>query len=141
MAIRFLYRKKAKKKWIEGQENRNDILRCIVALKDNIENGLGTIILSDIDYKNGIAQVHIKMAKGHGRGKGYGTDALQTFVRYAFDELRLNCIYAYVLAYNIPSQKLFEKCRFKREGVLRSRVFKNGKYVDVFSFSILREDI
>lgn len=133
--------KESQNRWIEEQKNRKDILRCIVAVKEDMEHGLGTVILSDIDSKNGVAQVHIKMAKGQGRGKGYGTDALKTIVHYAFNELRLNCIYADVLEYNIPSQRLFEKCGFKKDGVLRSRVFKNGKYIDVFTYSILKSDI
>lgn len=126
-------------KWIAAQTGRTDVLRCIVALKEN-EEGIGTVILSDIDTKNGVAQVHIKMDKQRGRGKGYGSDALNAIVNYAFDEMRLNCIYADVLEYNTVSQKLFEKCGFHRDGVLRSRVFKGGMYINVVSFSRLKED-
>ena len=127
-------------KWIQSQIGRQDVLRCVVALKENIESGLGTVILSDISYKNGVAQIHIKMDKRHGRGKGYGTDALNAMLDYAFNEMRLNCIYAEVLEYNHISQKLFEKCGFHRDGFLRSRVFKDGKYVNVISYSRLKED-
>lgn len=126
-------------KWIAEQTGRTDVLRCIIALKEN-EEGIGTVILSDIDTRNGVAQVHIKMDKQRGRGRGYGTDALKTVVNYAFDEMRLNCIYADVLEYNTVSQKLFEKCGFHRDGILRSRVFKGGTYIDVFSYSLLKED-
>lgn len=126
-------------KWIAAQTGRTDVLRCIVALKEN-EEGIGTVILSDIDTKNGVAQVHIKMDKQRGRGKGYGSDALNTIVNYAFGEMRLNCIYADVLEYNTVSQKLFEKCGFLRDGVLRSRVFKGGRYINVVSYSRLKED-
>lgn len=126
-------------KWIGAQSGRTDVLRCIVALADNGE-GIGTVILSDIDPKNGVAQVHIKLDKNLGRGKGYGTDALNTIVSYAFNEMRLNCVYADVLEYNTVSQKLFEKCGFHRDGVLRSRVFKGGSYINVVSYSRLKED-
>ena len=126
-------------KWIAAQTGRTDVLRCIVALKEN-EEGIGTVILSDIDTKNGVAQVHIKMDKQRGRGKGYGSDALNAIANYAFDEMRLNCIYADVLEYNTVSQKLFEKCGFHRDGVLRSRVFKGGRYINVVSYSRLKED-
>ena len=126
-------------KWIAAHAGRTDVLRCIVALKEN-EEGIGTVILSDIDTKNGVAQVHIKMDKQRGRGKGYGSDALNAIANYAFDEMRLNCIYADVLEYNTVSQKLFEKCGFHRDGVLRSRVFKGGRYINVVSYSRLKED-
>ncbi len=122
-------------KWIANLSNRADLLRCIVACKGDENTGLGTVILSDIDYKNGTAQIHIKLAKDIGRGKGYGTDAVNTMVNYAFNELRLNCIYADVLEYNTPSQNLFKKCGFQQDGVLRARVYKNGNYINVISFS------
>lgn len=129
----------SQQKWISSQTDRKDVLRCIVSPMDT-EEGIGTVILSDIDTKNGVAQIHIKMDKQKGRGKGYGTDALNAIVNYAFDEMRLNCVYAEVLEYNSISQKLFEKCGFHREGVLRGRVFKKGSYINVVSYSRLKED-
>lgn len=123
-------------KWFEHQEHSRDVLRCIVALQ-NDGRALGTIILSDIDQKNATGHIHIKMLKDGGRGRGYGTDAVKTMVRYAFEELRLNCIYANILAYNDASIKLFERCGFKKDGVLRQRVYKKGKFVDMLAYSIL----
>lgn len=127
-------------KWFDHQEKNCDVLRCVIALKED-GFAVGTLILSDIDQKNGSAQIHIKMSKDGGRGKGYGTDAINALVGYAFSELRLHCIYANILCYNEASVGLFEKCCFKRDGILRERVYKGGKYVDVFSYSILRSDI
>ncbi len=126
-------------KWFEEQERKKDVLRCIIALK-NDGKALGTIILSDIDQKNGTAQVHIKLSKDGGRGKGYGTDAVKSLIRYSFCELRLNCIYAYILSYNTASVRLFEKCGFSIDGVLREREFKNGQYVDLYAYSILKNE-
>ena len=123
-------------KWIADQTGRNDVLRCIVADRNVPEHGVGTVILSDIDQKNGVAQVHVKLAPSC-RGKGYGTDALRALVNYAFTQMRLHCVYAHVLSYNEPSQKLFVKCGFQKEGVLRARAFKDGCYVDVISYSIV----
>ncbi len=121
--------------WIANLGSRKDELRCVIARQEAPEIGLGTVILSHIDYKNGTAQIHIKMAQDIGRGKGYGTDAINTLVDYAFRELRLHCIYAEVLEYNLPSQKLFQKCGFELEGLLRARVYKDSQYIHVFSFS------
>lgn len=126
-------------KWFEHQERSRDVLRCIVALKEN-GKAIGTIILSDIDQKNATGHIHIKMSKDGGRGKGYGTDAVNTMVQYVFEELRLNCIYANILSYNEASIKLFERCGFKRDGVLRQRVFKKGRFVDMLAYSKVVND-
>jgi len=129
----------AQAKWIADQQGRNDVLRCIITDKVSREKGVGTVILSDIDRKNGVAQVHLKLAADC-RGKGYGTDVLKTVVGYAFRQMRLHCVYAHVLEYNITSQKLFEKCGFQREGRLRARVYKDGAYVDAISYSVVNYD-
>ena len=126
-------------KWYSRLENSQSILRCIVSDKED-NKPLGTMILNEIDQKNGTAHIHIKMSKDGGRGKGYGTDALNTIVTYAFDELRLNCIFANIISYNEASVHLFEKCGFKRDGILRQRIFKQGKYHDVYTYSRLRSD-
>lgn len=126
-------------KWFEHQERSRDVLRCIVALQED-GKAIGTIILSDIDQKNATGHIHIKMAKDGGRGKGYGTDAVNTMVQYAFEELRLNCIYANILSYNEASIKLFERCGFKKDGVLRQRVYKKGKFIDMLAYSKIISD-
>lgn len=125
--------------WFEHQERSKDVLRCIIALQED-EKAIGTIILSDIDQKNGTGHIHIKMSMNGGRGKGYGTDAVNTLVRYAFEELRLNCIYANILSYNEASIKLFERCGFQREGVLRQRIFKKGKFINMLAYSKVISD-
>ena len=130
----------AQAKWICDQMGRTDVLRCIVADKATPKQGIGTVILSDIDRKNGNAQVHLKLSQA-GRGKGYGTDALKAVVDYAFRQLRLHCVYAHILEYNEPSQKLFRKCGFQKEGILRNRVFKDGTYIDLISYSITYDEI
>ena len=128
-------------RWIEHAESNSNTVRCIVAKKEDIRTGIGTVILSNIDWKNGIAGINIKMDAEAGRGKGYATDAVNTILAYAFSELRLNCVYANVLEYNLKSQKLFERCRFKQDGVLRARTYKAGKYHDVIAYSITKKDL
>ena len=125
--------------WIRNQKPSQQILRCMIDDKLNHKT-LGTVILSDIDYKNGTGELHIKLLKD-GRGKGYGVDTINTIVRYAFDELRLNCIYGRIISYNTISQAMVEKCGFFKEGILRKRIFKGGKYYDLIEMSILKEDI
>ncbi len=129
----------AQESWTEQQKNAPNTLRCIIALKEQPETGLGTVILSDIDQKNGTAQIHLKLDEP-ARGKGYGTDAVCALTAYAFDEMRLQCLYADIVSYNTASESLFRKCGYRLDGVLRSRVFKNGAYVDLKAYSRLKSD-
>src|SRR5690606_16517152 len=114
--------------------------RCIIQDKDSGES-VGTIILNKIDYKNGNAAIHIKIANGDYRGRGYGTDAVTTVIRYAFEELRLHCVYAQINSDNIGSQKLFSKCGFAEEAELKDRIYKKGNYLSVKLYSIFNEQI
>jgi RimJ/RimL family protein N-acetyltransferase len=123
--------------WIRSLKANINILRCMVVDKlDNV--AIGTVILTDIDYKNGTAEIHIKLGK-NARGRGYGTDIIKTMVKYCFEELRLYCIFAHINEYNEASQRLFEKCGFEKEGIMRGRIYKNGIHYDVFSYSILNK--
>ena len=124
--------------WFNQLEKTKDVLRCIIAIPDD-GSAVGMIILSNIDQKNGTGHIHIKTSKEK-RGKGYAFDAVNTLVNYAFNELRLHCVYANILEYNDASVRLFEKCRFKRDGVLRARVYKNGRFIDTYAYSRLPED-
>lgn len=128
---------KNQEEWTNGLKNDQNTLRCTI---EHDGNAVGVVMLTNIDYKNGNAEVHIKLAVGNVRGKGYGTDSLITIVRYAFEELRLKCIYARVNYHNKASQNLFIKCGFEKEGTLRSRLFKKGRYIDVISFSIINQN-
>lgn len=121
-------------KWYAHLGEDKNTLRCIIEAEGK---AIGTIILNNIDYKNGTACLSIKIIPGDFRGKGYGTDSVKTIVKYAFSELRLNCVYALVLEYNLASQKMFAKCGFVKEGILRERCYKQGQYNSFVSFSIL----
>ena len=121
--------------WIRALKEDPQVLRCMI---DRREEGtpIGTIMLTKIDYKNGNAELHIKLAAGSYRGQGYGSDAVKTIVKYAFDELRLHVIYARVNEFNTASRTMFEKCEFEQEGILKQRIYKQGRFHDVISYSI-----
>lgn len=125
--------------WINSLENKTNTLRGIIEVKQT-GVAIGTVILTDIDYKNGNAEIHIKLKSSEFGKKGYGTEAINTVVNYAFDELRLHLIHARVNNYNIASKNLFEKCGFVEEGILKDRFYKKGEYVDVVSYSIVKEN-
>ena len=73
-------------------------------------------------------------------GKGYATEAAGRVIRYAFEELRLNRVYAHHMLRNPASGRVLEKVGMKREGLLRQRVRKWGVFEDVVLLALLRQD-
>ncbi len=71
--------------------------------------------------------------------KGVGTIAVEYMTRYGFDVLKLHRIYAEVFENNIGSMIVLEKNGYKREGVLRDDVYKNGKYLDTIVYGKLNK--
>ncbi len=62
--------------------------------------------------------------------RGITTRAVNLICEYGFRELDIIKIFSGVFEYNIPSQKVLEKCGFVREAVLKDSVLKNEKIWD-----------
>lgn len=100
----------------------------------------GVISLTDIDWKNRTATDGIKLRSESCRGKGIGTDALMSLLRYAFDELGLYRVDTTCLEENERSRRLHEKCGFKAEGLIRECIYKGGKRHNLVLAGITESD-
>lgn len=74
-------------------------------------------------------------------GNGYCTEASRAIIKFGFENLNLNKIYARALVSNTASWTVMEKAGMIYEGTLRQEVIKNGVAYDLKSYSILREDV
>lgn len=72
--------------------------------------------------------------------KGYVTEALKAVLKFAFEELKLNKVYASYYPHNPASGKIMEKCGMKHEAFLKEEYYTLGRYLDVNRFSILKSD-
>ena len=68
------------------------------------------------------------------------SEVVQAVVRYGFEGLGLNRLYAYHMLRNPVSGRVLEKNGFKQEGLLRQRVRKWGQFEDVALWAILRQE-
>lgn len=73
-------------------------------------------------------------------GKGYGTDAMNVALRYAFTELNLRRVTLNVFEYNPRAIRSYEKTGFQHEGRLRQALLRDGKRWDMLYMGILREE-
>jgi RimJ/RimL family protein N-acetyltransferase len=73
-------------------------------------------------------------------GKGYGTDAMNVILRYAFMEVNLRRVTLTVFEYNPRAIRSYEKAGFHHEGRLRGLLHRDGKRYDELFMGILREE-
>ena len=71
---------------------------------------------------------------------GYATEAARAVLAFAFDELGLNRVHACHFARNPSSGRVMEKVGMQSEGVARQDTMKWGKFEDLVSYGMLRED-
>jgi len=74
------------------------------------------------------------------RGKGLGTEALLLFSEFCFNELNVHKLFAYIYDYNMVSRKLFEKCGYVLEGILKLHWYKDGTYHDVLIMGRFKDE-
>ena len=73
-------------------------------------------------------------------GGGLMTDALATVLPFLFHEMNIHRIEAACLPANRASQRVLEKCGFRKEGVARKYLKINGKWQDHQLFALVRSD-
>lgn len=124
--------------WLESlAKDKNTMMFAVETKKRKL---IGCTGLTYIDWKNSRAEVSIYIGDKNYKGKGYGTDTLKTLMRYGFEELNLHMLFGEIFEYNKANIRLFEKCGFKRDGVLRHRLYRDGKYWNSVVYSILRDE-
>ncbi|HKB86288.1 MAG TPA: GNAT family protein [Ignavibacteriaceae bacterium] len=70
--------------------------------------------------------------------KGIMSRVVKSFCRYGFDSLHLVRIEATVFEHNLSSARVLEKCGFEYEGTLRKYYIKDGNFIDVRLYSIIK---
>ena len=75
-------------------------------------------------------------------GRGLATTALRLVVAHAFRaDPGLRRVYAVPYATNPASARVLEKAGFTREGTMRQSAVKDGKILDQWLYSILRDEL
>ncbi len=100
---------------------------------------IGCAGLRDIDREHVQAELGFWIGRDWW-GKGYAREAAAEVLRFGFEDLGLNRIYAHHMARNPAAGQVLLHVGMQREGLLRERVRKWGVYEDVVVYAILRED-
>lgn len=119
---------------------QNDGIYFAIAEKKS-DRLIGSIGLTSFNSYQARTEISYDLDKKYWRC-GIMTSAINALVKYAFESFvgKINRIEAFVSTSNLPSKNLLLKCGFEIEGTLRQHRQHQGRFVDVFLFSILRQD-
>ncbi|MGZ6831489.1 MAG: NUDIX hydrolase [Nocardioidaceae bacterium] len=121
-------------RWRAGYEDDRSVVNFLVEA-DGTPVGLVEVRTKD----DRIGELSWVLYAGH-RGHGYATRALRLLVDYAFTELGLVRVEAYVNTDNIRSHRVATRAGLRREGVLRGREILFGERQDSVVLARLATD-
>ncbi len=127
--------------WFERLQQRLARNEDVVLAIETLEGvHIGNIGLHRINWKDRNAELGIVIGEKEYWDQGYGTDAIRTLLRVAFEEMNLHRVSLRVDADNARGIRCYQKCGFQKEGVLREIVFREGAYRDQWVMSVLRPE-
>jgi RimJ/RimL family protein N-acetyltransferase len=122
----------------EMDEQRNLFYFTIRAMAD--DRLLGFARLYWIEWTNGNGWLQLGIGETADRCKGYGSEAQQMLLRYAFSELNLFRLTAQAPEYNQAALRLAKRAGFVEEVRRRQAQQREGKYWDLLHFGLLKEE-
>jgi RimJ/RimL family protein N-acetyltransferase len=110
-----------------------------IHIKDE-EEPIGVISLANMSEANESADLSVIVGHRDDRHQGYGTEAIDRLLRYAFEELGLNRIGLSVFAFNEEAISAYEKLGFVEEGRIRQAIKRHSGFHDAILMSILKSE-
>lgn len=101
---------------------------------------IGKALIHRIEWTNGNCFIQLGIGSAEDRRKGYGTQALQMLLRFAFAELNLFRVTAVVPEYNEGALALLQKFSFTQEVCRRKALERDGRRWDLYVFGLLRDE-
>jgi RimJ/RimL family protein N-acetyltransferase len=101
---------------------------------------IGTCAFSQLDGDNGSVMYHITIGEKDVWGRGHGTEATRLMLEHAFGTLGLHRVALSVFEFNERAIRAYARCGFLVEGRSRESVWRDGRWWDELSMSILASE-
>lgn len=118
--------------WIGAGSKQNGAITRVIEYRGLFVGSVG--ITPQSGWRDHIAEIGYWIAEEYW-GKGIATQALRQMTDYGFNTRDFRKLCAPVLAPNIASMRVLEKCGYQREGIMKNEVQKNGTYFDTHQFA------
>ena len=124
------------KEFVSGHLNQNPLRNFVISINDEVAGV--------IEFKPGLDIYRKTAVLGYWLGEpfwgnGIMTEAIALITGYAFKNFELLRIQSHVNANNPASMRVLEKAGFKKEGILKKAIFKDGVIMDEHVYGLCKE--
>lgn len=126
-------------RWINEETRGSSTFTFAIRTLD-IDLLIGFIQIDGIAWNHRSGWIAIGIGEPEYRGRGYGYEAMQLALQFAFDEINLHRLQLTVFSYNINAIMLYENLGFQREGVMREALLRDGARYDMLMYGLLRQE-
>jgi len=128
-------------KWMEKEIEELSLASYFFSIRTLAEDKLiGELNLDVVNWPGRDAFVGLGIGETDYWNKGYGTDAINVLLRFAFAEINLRRVTLTVFEYNPRAIRSYEKAGFRHEGHLRDYLNREGRRWNSVYMGILREE-
>jgi len=123
--------------WLDRAESVRPETNFAIAVRDEAVGGIGLTLHSDVHRYS--AEIGYWLGEAFW-GRGITTAAVTALTEYAFSSLDLRRLEAGIYSWNPASMRVLEKSGYRREGVMRHSVVKDGQLIDQVLYAATRDD-
>jgi RimJ/RimL family protein N-acetyltransferase len=125
--------------WLERAMHPDGSERHFAIERKDDRSHIGNASIHDIDWVSRTAGFGLFIGEPSAWNKGFGSDAIRTLVRFAFDEMNLQKLRINVFDYNDRAKHVLETHGFVQEGRLRREFYREGAYHDIVILATFRD--
>lgn len=139
----FIYQKEftveSHENWIKTMIETGKAAQMMIVLNEG-DRAIGSVYVRDIDLEHKKAEYGIFIGETDCLGKGYGTEAAELMIEYAFEFLGIHKLMLRVYAENERAIKSYEKAGFKKEAYLKDDVYVQEKFRDIVLMAVINQE-
>lgn len=125
--------------WLDRAMHASASERHFAIERKDDRTHIGNASIHEIEWVSRVAAFGLFIGEPSAWNRGFGSDAIRTLVRFAFDEMNLRKLRINVFDYNDRAKHVLETQGFVQEGRLRDEFFRDGAYHDIVILSTFRD--
>lgn len=122
-----------------AEDDPPEWVRFAIVLRETDEL-IGANGIADIDWVNRIAETETEIYRQEHRGGGYGSEAKQLLLTYAFERLGLHSVKSFAWSFNTRSAAALRKQGYRDAGQLFWTGLKDGDFAGDVVFDLLASE-